>query len=465
VLGLGLAYAGVQAFIAIGPREIPLLADARIDGLVLGFAVATATLAALLAGCLPAWQASKRDAAAVLGQARGRSPGSGERRMMRALTVAQIALALVLLSSGLLLTRSFRTLLAVDPGFDPTRVLSFKLELPMATTYPSQEERDAFFATLLERVKGLPGVQAASLTSAPPIEEESSLMTFTAPGRAESRALQANFRIVSPGYFALLGIPIRAGRPLSETDNRTGPRVAVLSEALARSIWESESPLGAMIQPPFGGPAEVVGVAGEVRTNGLDAEPGRIVYGTVSQATYNFTTILVRTRTDPLRLETSIQAVVRELDPLLPLYHVRTVEELLAQSVAHQRFLMLLVATFSILVFVLAVIGTYGVVSHGVSERTGELGIRVALGATGLDIRRLVVREGLGLASLGIAIGLLVALALSRLLTRFVFQISAIDPVTFLLAPMLLGAATLVAVLIPAHRATRVDPMSALRAD
>lgn len=465
VAGLLLALGGVRAFIAIGPREIPLLADARIDGLVLAFTAATATLTAIMAGILPAWQASRRDATPILRQGGGRSPGSDDRRMMRSLAVSQIALALLLLAAGILLTRSFRALLGVDPGFDPRRVLSFKLELPMATTYPSQEERDAFYATLLERVDNLPGVEAATLTSTPPIEEESSLMNFTTPGRADDRVLQANFRIVAPNYFSLLGIPIRAGRAFTASDNRSGPRVAIISETLARSIWGSESPLGRMIQTSFGGAAEVVGVAADVRTNGLDNQPGRTVYGAASQATYNFMTILVKGPTDPRVITPTIRQAVRDLDPDLPLYHVRTIEELMMQSVAQQRFLMLLVGSFSLLVFALAVVGTYGVVSYGVSERTGELGVRMALGATGDDIQRLVIREGARLALAGIVIGSLAAIALSRTVTKFVFQISTLDPVTFTLAPLLLGSAALIAVLVPAHRAARVDPMRALRAD
>ncbi|HEX9893760.1 MAG TPA: FtsX-like permease family protein, partial [Gemmatimonadales bacterium] len=463
--GLLLAWGGVRAFIAIGPREIPLLADARIDGMVLAFTMATASVTAILAGILPAWRASRRDVTPILRQGGGRSPGSADRRLMNSLAVSQIALALLLLAAGILLTRSFRALLSVDPGFDPGRVLSFKLELPMATTYPTQEERDAFFATLLEQVEGLPGVGAATLTSAPPIEEESSLMNFTTPGRADDRVRQANFRIVAPDYFSLLGIPIVQGRAFTPSDNRSGPRVAIISETLARSIWGSESSLGATIQTPFAATAEVVGVAADVRTNGLDGQPGRTVYGAASQATYNFMTVLVKGRHDPRGIAPAIRAAVRTLDPDLPLYHVRTVGELMTQSVAQQRFLMLLVGSFSVLVFALAVVGTYGVVSYGVSERTGELGIRAALGATGADIKRLVLREGARLALAGILIGTVAAIALTRTLTRFIFQISALDPVTFILAPLLLGSAALIAVLVPAHRATRVDPMHALRVD
>jgi putative ABC transport system permease protein len=382
---------------------------------------------------------------------------------MGALTVSQIAIAMVLLAAGGLMIRSFQALLRVDPGLDPSGVLTFKLELPMATTYPSQEARDAFFAALLDRVEALPGVSAATFASAPPLEDEPLLFPFTRPGSGDSGVPQVSFRLVAAEYFALLRIPIVRGRAFGDGDRRSAPSVAIVSRALARAVWSGDNSIGERIHGPFGGEMEVVGVAGDVRTTGLDGEPGHIVYIPVEQGGYNFMTVIAKAESDPRTFVPAIRNLVKDLDANLPLHDVRTLDELVTRSVAQQRFQALLVGAFSAMVFALAIVGTYGVVSYGVSERTSEIGIRIALGATGKDIRRLVLREGARLALLGIVIGGSTAVALSGALTRFVFDISTLDIVTFTAAPVLLGAAALLAVLVPAHRATRVDPLRVLR--
>ncbi|MGH7720226.1 MAG: FtsX-like permease family protein, partial [Gemmatimonadaceae bacterium] len=467
VVGVLLAFGIVRAVVATGPADIPLLSDARIDGTVLAFTLAVTLLTFVLVGLVPAWRSGRPEVAMVLREGGSRSRRREDRRLMAVLTVSQIALAMVLLTAGGLMVRSFQALLRVDPGLDPERVLTFQLELPMATTYPTQEGRDAFFRTLLEQVEGIPGVGAVTMASAPPLEEEPSEFSFSRVGVEDDRALRANFRLVAPGYFALLGIPIVKGRPFDATDGRVAPRVAIVSEALARSVWGggSDDPVGARIDVPFGDPAQVVGVAGDVRTTGLDGDVGRTVYIAASQSGYNFMTVVVKSQADPRAITPAIRRLVNTLDPDLPLHRVRTLDELLVTSVAQQRFQMLLVGAFSLLVFALAVIGTYGVTSYGVSERTNELGIRIALGATALEIRHLVLREGARLALAGIVVGGAAAVALSQVLDRFVFQISTLDLVTFTAAPALLATATLLAAFVPAHRATRVDPLRVLRAD
>ncbi len=465
LLGLFLAFWSVKAVVAYGPRDIPLLADARIDGAVLMFTVVAAVLTTILFGMVPALRSARADANLALRQ--GRSRNHREHRLLGLLTVSQVVLATVLLTAGSLLLRSFQALLHVDPGLRAEKVLTFQLELPMGTgaTYPTQPGRDAFFTNLLARVEGLPGVSAASMASAPPIEEQAAEQSFTLPGSSAGRVFHAGFRLVSPSYFSVLGIPTVRGRPFQESDRREAPPVVMVSQALARAVWGTGNPVGARINRPFGGAAEVVGVAGDVRTGGLDGEPSPTVYLPAAQWAYNFMTIMVRTRLEPLALSPSIQALVKQLDADLPVHHVRTVDELLASSVSRQRFQTLLVGTFSLLVLILAVVGTYGVVSYTMSERTGELGIRMALGATGHDIRRLVLGEGTRLALLGILLGAAAAAALSKLMSRFVFQISALDPVSFIAAPALLGLAVLAAAWLPARRAARVEPMHVLRVE
>ena len=466
-LGVALAFVIVRVVAANGPADIPLLADARIDGTVLAFTVAVTLITVVLVGFIPAWRSGRPDMGAVLRQSGSRARGRADRRLMAGLTVAQIAIAMVLLTAGGLMARGFQALLRVDPGLEPERVLTFKLELPMGSgmPYSAQGARDAFFSTLLDRVRGLPGVRAATMASAPPLEEEPSAFTFSRPGVADAQDLRANFRMVAPGYFALLGIPMIRGRPIDATDGRSAPRVLIVSETLARTVWRGEDPVGTRVELPNGETAEVVGVAGDVRTTGLDGEAGRTAYVPAAQGGYNFMTVVLKTENDPRANEAAVRRLVREMDAALPLYHVRTVDELLAQSVAQQRFQMLLVTSFSLLVFVVAAVGTYGVASYGVSERSGELGIRLALGATAGDVRRLVLREGARLALVGILIGGVAAVALSRALARFVFQVGTPDPVTFAVAPLLLGSAALLATFLPAHRATRVDPLRVLRSD
>ena len=467
LLGVVLAYWGVKAFVVIGPADIPLLSDARLDARVLAFTLVTTLLTVLIVGVLPALRSSRADVTGALRKDATRTRGRDDHRVMRILTVSQLALAMMLLTTGGLLIRSFRALLAVDPGFQSERVLSFQLELPMGSgmPYASQQPRDVFFQALLDRIEAFPGVSGATLASAPPLQEEPAAFTFTLPGAADKRELRANFQQVAPDYFALLGIPLLRGRSFEPTDVRNGRRVAIVSASLAQVAWSGSNPIGQRIALGPGDDAEVVGVASDVRTGGLDADAGRTVYVSTTQWGFNFTTVLVKSHIDPRELIPVIRGAVRELDPALPLHHVRTMEAMVAGSVAQQRFQMLLIAAFSALMFVLAIIGTYGVTAYGVSERTNELGIRAALGATAKDIRRQLLREGGRLALIGIAVGAVATVAVSRSMTRFVFQVSTLDPVTFLIAPALLALAALLATFIPAHRASRVNPIDALRAE
>ncbi len=304
------------------------------------------------------------------------------------------------------------------------------------------------------------------MASSPPFEDEPDerwMTSFTRPGVNET--VRASAQIVEPEYFALLGIPLIQGRRFEVTDGPSGPRVAIVSATLARSVWDSVTPIGSRIDLPFGRHATVVGVAGDVRARGLDRDVERTVYLAAAQGGYNFMTVLIKRENNSQPTTATIRKLVHDVDPSLPLHHVRTLDELVARSVAQQRFHMLLVGSFSLLILVVAVIGTYGVASYDVSERIGELALRVALGATRQDIRNLVLRHGVRLALVGIVIGGAVAVALSRVLTRLVFQISTLDLAAFLVAPLLLAVSVFLATYLPARRATRVDPMHVLRAD
>ena len=465
--GLILAFGIVRGFVAFGPTDIPLLADARIDLVVLAFTVIATLLSVVLASVLPAWRASQPDQAILLRQSASQVRGRDDRRMMKGLSVAQIALAMLLLTVGGLLIRSFEALLRVDPGVDPKGVLTFQIELPMAATaaYPNQPQRDAFFDALLQRLAALPTVTGTTIASDPPLEEEPSESSFRLPNDPPGTVRQANISLIVPTYFSLLHIPILKGRAFEATDVRSAPNVVVVSNALARSLWGNDNPIGKRIALSSQHETEVVGVAGDVRLGGLDAAAGRTVYVVTTQASYNFMTVLVKTEKDPVSLIPTVRKLVSELDSTVPLHHVRTLDAIVAASVAHQRFQMLLVSGFSALMLMLAVVGTYGVTAYGVSARMSELGIRAALGASAHDIRRLVIGEGLRLAAIGILIGALGAVALSGVLSRLVFHVSPLDLATFLIVPLVLGGAMMLATFVPAHRAARADPMHALRAE
>jgi putative ABC transport system permease protein len=467
LLGIALAFGLVRTFVALGPTDIPLLADTRIDGAVLAFTVVATLLTALLVGLPSAWRAAHPETSAVLRQSATRVRGKEDRQLMRMLNISQIALAMVLVMTGGLLLRGFSKLAQIKPGVDAHGVLTVQLELPMASTasYPNQPQRDMFFAQLVQRLAALPSVKAATIANAPPVEEEQSQSSFQLPESGPSRVLRANLQLVGASYFGLLRIPLLQGRLFEKTDDRSTPRVVLVSSQFAKIAWGNEPPVGKRITMSGGDEAEVVGVVGDVRSRGLDVEPSRTVYMPTSQGSYNFMTVLVKTDADPAAFAPTVRKLVRELDPGLPLHHVRTLESIVTGSISQQRFQMLLVTAFSALMLVLAVIGTYGVTAYGVNERTGELGIRAALGATREDIRRLVLTEGALLAGIGILLGGAVAMAATRLLSRFVAEISSIDPVTFVLAPIVLGAAMLLAAFIPAQRAARADPMRALRSE
>ncbi|MGQ0642391.1 MAG: ABC transporter permease [Gemmatimonadaceae bacterium] len=465
-LGIALAFGIVKTVVSLGPIDIPLLTDASIDGTVLLFTLSATVFTVVLISLLPALRSSQPEAATLLRQGGSRSRGREDRRLMGALNVSQVALAMLLVTAGGLMVSSFQSLLRVDPGVDPERALSFKLELPMGSgmPYASQSARDVFFASLLERLAALPGIRGATLASAPPFEEEPSAFSFTRPGVDDGRELRADLRLVAPDYFAVLGIRLVRGRPFAVSDARSAPRVAIVSQTLARSVWGTESAVGARIS--LGDEdALVVGIVGDVRTTGLDRDVGRTVYVPAAQHGFNFMTVIVKTGSEPRSVVPSVQRLVRELDAGLPLYHVRTLDELVTSSVSQQRFQMLVVSAFALLIFALALIGTYGVASYGVSERMSELGIRVALGADRANIRDLVLYEGGRLSLIGVFIGGALAAALGRVLQRFVLQSSALDVVTFVAAPILLLSAALLATYLPARRAMRVDPIRVLRAD
>ncbi|MBA3259795.1 MAG: ABC transporter permease, partial [Gemmatimonadales bacterium] len=478
VLGLLVAYWGVVALAAFGPEDVPRLAQAKLDGPVLAFALGLTLLSGLVFGLAPALRTAARMPHEALKEGGRSGSRSGSRdRLRNVLVVAEIALALVLLTGAGLLIRSAVALGGVDPGFDPRGVVAGRVSLP-AVSYESADQVTAAFSRIHEHVAAVPGVGSASLVSTAPLEDGSS-NGLVPEGRSLDigSAINSDMRLITPDYFATMSIPVIRGRGLTAGDRAGALRVMVINEALAREAFPGQDPIGKRIACCESAPdgvtplwKEVVGVVGDVRARGLEQEPVPEFYLPMLQApaaAWNWTdrtmTIAVRSAADPVSLMSPLRRAVAQVDPGLPLYNVGAMEGRLIDSMAQSRFSTMLLTVFGALALVLAAIGVYGVISYGVAQRTQEIGIRVALGAQRGDVLALVVRHGAVLAAVGLAVGLTGALLLSRLMESLLFRVSPTDPPTFATGVVVLAAVAVLAAALPARRAARTDPMVALR--
>jgi predicted permease len=469
-LGLVLAVWGLKLLLTAVPVELPFWMRFDLDGRVLGFTVAVTLLTGIVFGAAPALQASKIDLNKTLKEGgRSAAGGAGLRRLRSLLVVGEVALALILLVGAGLMMRSFLRLQRVDVGLDPTNVLTATVPLPQAK-YREPERQSAFFQQLVERVGHLPGVRAAGAVSNLPLDGSRWGRSLTVEGRpvlAVGEAPMINHCVVTPGYFSALGIPVLTGRDIAEADGRDAPRVTVVDERLAREYWPGESALGKRVR--FGPPESnepwhtVVGVVGDVRHERPDAVTRMSVYVPYQQITVRQMTLAVRTANDPAGLAAAVRSQVRELDPAQPLTGVRTMEEVVSRAVWQPRLHTILFGVFAAVALLLAAVGIYGVMSYAVTQRTHEIGIRVALGARNTDVLRLVVGQGMRLVIVGVGLGVVGALGVTRLLESLLFGVSATDPATFAGVAAALSAVALVACYLPARRATRVDPLVALR--
>ncbi len=475
VVGLLLAYWGVRSLVAINAGNLPRAEEIRVDGAVMLFTLFVSLLAGLLFGLAPALHVAKPNLQATLKEGgRGTAGDRSSHAVRRMLVVAEMALALTLLTGAGLLIKSFARLQGVDPGFVPEHLLTFNLALPDAR-YAENAQQIALFDRVLPAIRAIPGVRSVGMTSVMPFGGSWTTGSFEIEGYQTPENQPGpwgDIRMVSPDFFETLRIPVKRGRALNEQDRDGAPLVAVIDDEFVRRYYPKENPLGKRFTfgPPEGSAdttarewIEIVGVVGHTKHEGLDAEARVQLYLPAAQVPRQLMAVAVRTAGDPERYVNQMREAVRSADPELPISGVRTMEELIEQSVGQRKLSMMLLSLFSGIALVLASIGIYGVMSYSVTQRSRELGVRIALGARQSDVLRLVLRQGMSLALVGIAIGVGAALLLTRLIQSQLFGVRASDPLTFVAVALLLGGTALIANLVPALRAMRVDPAVVLR--
>jgi putative ABC transport system permease protein len=472
-LGLMLAVWGTDLLIKLQPQGIPRLEEVQIDRMVLLFTAGLTVLTGLIFGCIPAWQSTRVDLVGALkDNARGAIGAGGLQRLRGMLVVAEMALAVLLLTGAGLMIRSFTRLQNVDSGFKTENVLTFHLSLP-DRDYENDTERAVFVDALLDRLRAAPGVSSVAASSHHPMAGRSFNISFSVGGRPEPKPGEGEAietRVVTADYFDTLGIPLRRGRVFHHGDTATSQKVMLISESAARRHFPGEDPIGRQIRLGWGRngqrvAGEVVGIVADVKEAGLNEPSPPELYVPYNQVSEKSMTVLIRTDVPPMTLTGVVRQEVHRGDKNLPVSQVQTLDTILSESISQSRFYMLLLGTFAMVALLLAAIGIFGVMSNAVAHRTREIGIRLALGAEGGHVRGLVMREAFVLAALGIVVGLVASLQLTTFLATLLFELKPTDPVTLIGVAVMLLAVALVASYLPAWRASRVDPLVALRQD
>jgi putative ABC transport system permease protein len=470
--GLLLASWGAGLLLRLAPDDLPRVDEIRMDGRVLAFTFGVSLITGILFGLIPALAASNPDLNEALKEGGRGGTGTAKRQRMRsAFVIVEIALALVLLAGAGLMLKSFWRLQRVDPGFNPEGVLTMRMLLPFET-YQKAAQRGTFYQRVLESIRSAPGVEAVSATSGVPLTQAGSSGTISGENSAVGPSdlpVEAEWRWVTPDYFKAMGTTLISGRDFTEADGAGAPLVAVIDESFARRYYPDEDPLGKRIKRgrldstrPW---LTVIGVVRNVHSRRLDTPSGVQVYFPFYQdpTAYNMSLVIRTNMKDPLSLSGAVRTAIRSLDNNQPVYDVFSLRQIVGDSMAQRRFSMLLMSMFAAVALALAAVGIYGVMSYSVLQRTHEMGIRIALGAQTSDVLKLVIGQGMTLTVIGLAIGLAAALALTRLVETQLFGISATDWVTYTEIATLLTAVALLACYLPAHRASKVDPMIALR--
>ena len=472
VAGFVAAIYGVEALVSVFGTTLPRASEVAVDTRVLIFTAAIAMVTGLASAFVPAWKLSGRDAneALRIGPGRGNS-ASGHGRMRNLLVVSEVALALMLLIGAGLLVRSLSGLRAVDPGFDPRNLLTGTIAIPNAK-YPTPEQRNQFFDRVLQNVRALPGVESAARIDNVPLQGGSTQYVAVEgqPPMKESEMPVVAVRLVSPDYFKTARISLLSGRDFTSADGYGKKAVIIVGERTAKRFFPNQDPIGRHITLTMmtKEPAEIIGVVREIKMGSLDATEAQsetVIYGSYDQFAFNGATIVMRTATDPTGFTKSLIGAVRAVDPEQPVLDISTMEDVVEESLGQRPFAMMLLAAFAILALVLATVGIYSVLAYTVRQRVREIGIRMALGAPSRGVLRLVVIEGLKPTLAGVVLGLVLAAALVRVMSTLLFGVDQHDPGTFSGVALLMLAVGIIATLLPAWRATRVDPIVTLRAE
>jgi putative ABC transport system permease protein len=466
-LGLLLARWGIRFLVAMHPPGIPRMEQIALDPRVFAFTLATSALTGILFGLTPALQARRLDVTRSLKEgARGAAAHFRRDRLRRALVISEVALAVLPAIAAALLIRSFVRIETTNPGFQPDHVLTMKVSM-QPSRYAEMPARAAFVERAIESIQELPGVEYAGGATYVPLTSGGNWQTgIEVEGQPPQESMDsrpsAETAIVAGAFFPAMGIPLKEGRLFENTDTIDAPGVMVIDETLARRFWPNESALGKHISM-VGDRREIVGVVGHVKTYGV-TEPSRIqAYLWAPQATDRDMTFVVRTKARPEDIHAAVARAIGEIDKDLPLFNVRTMPDLVSDSTSQRRFSMMLLALFAALALALAAVGVYGVMSHLVSQRLHEMGIRLALGARPGEVLRMLLRQGMALVFAGLVVGVAAAAACTQVIASLLFEVSATDAAVFVTVPLLLGAVGIVANLLPAWRATKVDPLECLR--
>ncbi len=465
--GLLLALWGTDLLTRLSPARMLQVQTVTIDARVLGFTFLSALLTGLLFGLAPAWQAARQDVQLALKEKARGSSGKGQRRAREMFVVAEIVFALVLLAGAGLLIRSFARVLDVTPGFEARNLLTMPVPA-LGAKYSEEAQKRAFHSEAIKRIEALPGVEAVGLVSNLPFGgnmDTSGFHVEEKPLANPAEAPSAERYGITPDYLRAMGIPVLRGRGFTDQDNENNTLVALINQTAARRIWPDEDPVGKQIR--LGGiddpPRVIVGIVGDVNHYGLETPPDLQVYVPHAQLTDSYMQLVVRTSVEPSALTGAVRQAIHALDPDLPAYEVTLMRQLLSASLAPRRFTLLLMAIFAGVALLMAALGIYGVLAYTVTQRKHEIGIRMALGAQSQDVLRLIIGQGMKLTLPGVGFGLTGALILTRWLKSLLFGVSATDPLTFVGVAFLLTGVALLACWIPARRATRVDPLTALR--
>ncbi len=476
-LGLIVAHFGTKLVINFLGSSLPRLNDIGLDPYVLAFTLGIAVVTGVICGVWPAWRMSKADPQDALKQGGRTDAASTGKRTRAVLVVAEVALSLVLLVGAGLMIRTLWNLRGVNPGFEAQNVLTMTIGVS-GTDYSEPDQEKAFYTQVLQRVRELPGVQSAGLTDSVPLEG-GSMQPVAVEGQPVvdmSHQPEVAVRVASPGFFDTMRIPLLRGRAFADSDTSTSLPVVVVSQSMAKQFWPNENPIGKRLEMTFqpGHTREVVGVVGDVKDRGLDSnEPVSTLYYPPTQFYWDTAKwgkfrafglkLAIRTANDPANITASVRTSLHELAPNTPLLDIRTMQDLIAESLSPQRFNMILLAAFAGLALLLAAVGIYSVLSYAVLRRAREIGVRMALGAQVGDVLRMIVIEGLKPTLLGVAIGLAASIALSQVVATLIYGVKATDVPTFATVSIVLIGVGMFASILPAYRATRVDPLKTLR--